>query len=75
MGTSSSCRPPSGDVAVAEEQRGDRSGLERLSPKPHGLHVLTQERKSLGQGEMVGVGLQVRDSLGPCSVGAMTREE
>lgn len=53
MGTSSSCRPPSGDVAVAEEQRGDRSGLERLSPKPHWVHVLTQEVKSSGQGEMV----------------------
>lgn len=47
-----------GTATVAGEHRGDRSGLERLSPGPPWLHILPQEMKCLGQGEMVGVGLR-----------------
>lgn len=73
--------PPTGHLpgvaAVAEEQQGDRWGLERLSPESQWLHVLYQEMKfpGLGRNGKGGTsklrnGAEVRDSLAPRRVAA-----
>lgn len=78
MGTSSSYRSPSGMTAVAKEQQGDRSGLERLSPEFQWLAPCSapgDEVPGLGRNGRGGTsklrnGAEVRDSLAPCRVAA-----